>query len=45
MGLKFLDDIKAGIRSASLKKDIICYYINNGDNTLAQRAHRYQNGR
>ena len=35
MGLKFLDDIKAGIRSASLKKDIICYYINNGDNTLA----------
>lgn len=35
MGLKFLDEIKAGIRSASLKKDIICYYINNGDNTLA----------
>ena len=35
MGLKFLDDIKAGIRNASLKKDIICYYINNGDNTLA----------
>ena len=35
MGLKFLDDIKAGIRSASLKKDITCYYINNGDNTLA----------
>ena len=27
MGLKFLDDIKAGIRSASLKKDIICYYM------------------
>ena len=35
MALKFLEDIKAGIKSASLKKDIICYYINNGDNTLA----------
>jgi len=35
MGLKFLEEIKQGIRSASLKKDIICYYINNGDNTLA----------
>ena len=35
MGLKFLEEIKQGIRSASLKKDIICYYINNGDDTLA----------
>ena len=35
MGLKFLEEIKQGIRSASLKKDIICYYINNGDYTLA----------
>ena len=35
MGLKFLEEIKQGIRSASLKKNIICYYINNGDDTLA----------
>jgi len=35
MALKFLEEIKQGIRSASLKKDIICYYINNGDDTLA----------
>ena len=35
MGLKFLEEIKQGIRSASLKKDIICYYSNNGDDTLA----------
>ncbi len=35
MVLKFLEEIKQGIRSASLKKDIICYYINNGDDTLA----------
>lgn len=35
MGLKFLEEIKQGIRNASLKKDIICYYINNGDDTLA----------
>ena len=35
MALKFLEEVRMGIRSASLKKDIICYYINNGDNTLA----------
>lgn len=35
MALKFLEEIKAGIRSASMKKDIICHYINNGDTTLA----------
>ena len=35
MALKFLEEVRMGIRSASLKKDIICYYINNGDDTLA----------
>ena len=35
MALKFLQEINSGTKNASLKKNIICYYINNGENTLA----------
>ncbi|HNX88396.1 MAG TPA: ROK family transcriptional regulator [Paludibacteraceae bacterium] len=35
MSLKFLQEISSGTKNAYLKKDIICYYINNGENTLA----------
>lgn len=35
MSLKFLEEVKMGVKSASLKKDIIGYHINNGDCTLA----------
>jgi len=35
MSLKFLEEIESGTKNAVLKKDIICYYINNGENTLA----------
>lgn len=35
MSLKFLSEIESGTKNAVLKKNIICYYINNGENTLA----------
>lgn len=35
MSLKFLTEIESGTKNAVLKKNIICYYINNGENTLA----------
>lgn len=35
MALKFIQEISTGSKNASLKKDIICYYINTGENTLA----------
>ena len=35
MALKFLQEINSGTKNASLKKNIICYYINNRKNTLA----------
>ncbi|MGC3977123.1 MAG: ROK family transcriptional regulator [Paludibacteraceae bacterium] len=35
MSLRFIQEINSGTKSAYLKKDIICYYINNGENTLA----------
>lgn len=35
MALKFIQEINSGTKNAYLKKDIIRYYINNGENTLA----------
>lgn len=35
MGLKFLQELSSGSKNAYLKREIICYYINNGENTLA----------
>ncbi|MFV0471068.1 MAG: ROK family transcriptional regulator [Paludibacteraceae bacterium] len=35
MALSFIQEISSGTKNAYLKKDIICYYINNGENTLA----------
>lgn len=35
MALRFIQEINSGTKNAYLKKDIICYYINNGENTLA----------
>lgn len=32
---KFIQEINSGSKTASLKKDILCYYINRGENTLA----------
>ncbi len=32
---KFIQEINSGSRNASLKKEIICYYINNGEASLA----------
>lgn len=32
---KFIQEINSGSKSASIKKEILCYYINNGENTLA----------
>ena len=32
---KFIQEINSGSKNASLKKDILSYYINNGENTLA----------
>lgn len=32
---KFIKEINSGSKNASLKKDILCYYVNNGENTLA----------
>ena len=35
MTRKFIQEINSGSKNASIKKDILCYYINNGENTLA----------
>ena len=35
MALKFIQEINSGTKNAYLKKDIIRYYINNGENTLS----------
>lgn len=35
MSLKFIQELSTGSKNAFLKRDIICYYINNGENTLA----------
>jgi len=35
MNLHFLQEINPSSRNALLKRDILCYYINNGENTLA----------
>ena len=35
MAQKFLQEINSGSRSALLKKEILCFYINNGENTLS----------
>lgn len=35
MAQRFIQEINSGTKNAYLKKDIICYYINNGENTLA----------
>lgn len=35
MNNKFWEEINSGSKNALLKRDIICYYINNGENTLA----------
>lgn len=35
MNLRFIQEINDGSRNALLKKNILCYYINNGENTLA----------
>ncbi len=35
MSIRFIQEINSGTKNAFLKKDIICYYINNGENTLA----------
>lgn len=32
---KFIREINSGSKNASLKKEILCYYINNGENSLA----------
>lgn len=32
---RFIQEINSGSKSGSLKKEILCYYINNGENTLA----------
>lgn len=32
---KFIEEINSGTKNALLKKGILCYYINNGENTLA----------
>ena len=32
---KFIQEINCGSKTASLKKEILCYYINNGENSLA----------
>ena len=35
MANKFIQEINSGSKNASLKKEILCHYINNGENTLA----------
>ena len=35
MARKFLQEINSGSKSAILKKEILCFYINNGENTLS----------
>lgn len=32
---KFIQEINSGSKTGSLKKEILCYYINNGENSLA----------
>lgn len=32
---KFMEEINSGTKNALLKKEILCYYINQGENTLA----------
>ncbi len=32
---KFIQEINSGSKNGSLKKEILCYYINNGENSLA----------
>lgn len=32
---KLIDEITSGSKNGSLKKEILCYYINNGENTLS----------
>lgn len=37
---KFIDEINSGSKNGSIKKDILCYYINNGENSLSDLGRR-----